>query len=386
VEQSYDVTVVGAGAAGLATALASARLGAHVALVEQRSTLGGTVTHGLIHTIAGLYDGNADYINPGLPVELAERLLKADATTRKRKMGRLWVLNAAPSLYSETVETWLRGEPNIDVHMNTAQVGAVSDGERVSHVVFRGPGGEMTIRPQVLVDCTGDATVVGSVDPALQDRDGETALAGLIVRIRNVNPEEFAFPRNVSIQRRIQGAIEDGLLPPECTGAWLDAGVFDDEIYVKFSLNVLQRPEGDPIPSKRTDLPAQLMAFLSGFEPFAGATVAEVGQLSYRDGARARGEYQLTASDVRGLSHFPDAACRCGWPIEHWDAKRNLMLEYLQGGGTYDIPVRSLKVKGIENLWAAGKCLSSDYLAQASARVSGCCWAMGEAVADAALR
>jgi hypothetical protein len=49
----------------------------------------------------------------------------------------------------------------------------------------------------------------------------------------------------------------------------------------------------------------------------------------------------------------------------------------------YQIPLRSLKVKGIENLWAAGKILSAGPLAQASARVSGSCFSMGDAVGRA---
>jgi hypothetical protein len=55
-------------------------------------------------------------------------------------------------------------------------------------------------------------------------------------------------------------------------------------------------------------------------------------------------------------------------------------LDYLPDGTFYEIPLGALRVRGLANLWAAGKCLSADIHAQASARVAGCCWSMGEAV------
>ena len=60
-----------------------------------------------------------------------------------------------------------------------------------------------------------------------------------------------------------------------------------------------------------------------------------------------------------------------------------MSLDYLPEGDYYEIPLRSLKVKGFSNLWTAGKSLSADKSAQASARVVGTCWATGEAVGKA---
>ena len=103
-----------------------------------------------------------------------------------------------------------------------------------------------------------------------------------------------------------------------------------------------------------------------------------------RDGGRVRGEYCLTETDVRQGRKFSDAACRCAWPIEYWDPEQGVSMQYLPDNTYYEIPLRALKVSGWANLWTAGKCLSADRLAQASARVAGTCWAMGEAVGRAA--
>ena len=92
----------------------------------------------------------------------------------------------------------------------------------------------------------------------------------------------------------------------------------------------------------------------------------------------------MTAEDVRTGRRFDDAACRCAWPIEYWHRERGASLEYLPDGVFYEIPLRALRVQGWRNVWAAGKCLSADRLAHASARIAGTCWAMGETAGKAA--
>src|SRR5262245_10783280 len=101
---SAPVVVCGAGAAGLAAALAAARSGAKVVLVEREPALGGTVAQALIHTLGGLYDSAGQLQNGGLPAELIERLCRADSRTRQRRLGQAWVLNVCPRVYREVVE------------------------------------------------------------------------------------------------------------------------------------------------------------------------------------------------------------------------------------------------------------------------------------------
>ena len=130
----------------------------------------------------------------------------------------------------------------------------------------------------------------------------------------------------------------------------------------------------------------ELVPFLKRFQSFSEATVTRTGKLGIRGGDRVKGEYCLTEEDVRSGRKFPDPACRCCWPIEYWDPDKGVSIEHLPVDTYYEIPLRSLKVQGIENLWVAGKSFSADIRAQASARVVGSCWSMGEATAKAAVR
>jgi hypothetical protein len=147
-------------------------------------------------------------------------------------------------------------------------------------------------------------------------------------------------------------------------------------VYVKFNLTAAAYA-----PRRWIDVMERLLAWLHSTPGFAAACIARYGRLGIRDGGRIVGEYCLTEADVVAGRRFADVACRAAWPIEHWHPETGLHLEYLPDGQDYDIPLRSLKVMGFTNLWAAGKCLSAEPRAQASARVAGTCWAMGEAVA-----
>jgi len=96
-----------------------------------------------------------------------------------------------------------------------------------------------------------------------------------------------------------------------------------------------------------------------------------------RDGGRIRGRYRLTEADLEAGCRFDDAVCAGCWPIEHWHPEQGIQLQYLPPGTRYEIPLRALQVAGIDGLYAAGKCLSAEPRAQASARVAGTCWGMG---------
>ncbi|MFW6081640.1 MAG: FAD-dependent oxidoreductase, partial [Desulfosalsimonas sp.] len=110
------------------------------------------------------------------------------------------------------------------------------------------------------------------------------------------------------------------------------------------------------------------------------ATKSGESQVLHREGVRGRGMYVLERSDVLFAKKFPDAAAKGGWPVEYWDENGNFSVKY-PAGQYYEIPKRCLKSAAIENLLMAGKSLSADSGAMASARVIGCCLATGEAAA-----
>ncbi len=271
--------------------------------------------------------------------------------------------------------------------LNTRVKSVIIDNDRVVEVVATGPNGAIRFSPKAVVDVTGTAEVVRLISPGLLQVERRMPAAGLIFRLRQVVPGSVDFPKGLGIIRAMRTAAEQGMLPANCAKAWLDVGCYEDEVYLKLFVPLCEnwRAEATSRAIERQALEARnaVVAFLRLRPGFADIMLTQTGMIGIRDGGRIRGPYCLTGSDVREARKFPDAACRCCWPIEYWDQDEGVSLEYLPEQSFYEIPLRCLRVQGFENLWAAGKCLSADSHAQASARVVGCCWSMGEAVGRA---
>ena len=367
---SRPILVVGAGAAGIGCAIAAANGGCEVILVERAREVGGTVANALIHTIGGLFDDAGKPINADLTDELRQRLSDADPRTVPRRMGRVHVLSANPRTYRDTVTRWLGETPRVRVLTETTVLDQEVGDKRIERVRLQGAFGTETIAPAAVVDATGDAEIVRQIDPALVEPGH--ALAGLVAVLRGLEPDALAFPRGVALAREIAAAVNIDALPVECAGLWPDQGVVPGEAYLKLNL---RRETFDAERMRR--VVDTLIIWLRRLPGIADARLYRIGAIGVRDGGRVRGQYRLTEDDLTSGRRFPDAVCQGCWPIEHWEPGHNLRLRYLPPGTRYDIPLRSLQVRGFSNLYAAGRCLSAEPRAQASARVAGTCWSMG---------
>ena len=361
---SGPVVVCGAGAAGIAAAISAARTHANVVLVEARPEIGGTVAHALIHTLGGLYDSRGQTLNAGLSDELERRLTQSDARAKRRQMGRLWVLSVCPRVYARVVRDWVSEYPNIQVRCGTHVSRAWTRDDYVTALELCNRAGSDQIEPAAVVDATGGAEVVRLIDSELVEDDPERAAGAWIFTLREVSPDALQFPKGLGFLRAIRAAAQAGTLPRECEKAWLDSGVSNNEVYVKLFVP-LRDGWRQTNPRSRADAQltqAAVVDFLRSTPEFAHARVDQTGELGVRDGGRIRGEYCLTADDVLAGRKFPDAACRCSWPIEYWHPEQGVSLTYLENDLYYEIPLEALKLKGYRNVWAAGKCLSADRL------------------------
>ena len=382
------VVVCGAGAAGLSAAIAAARGGSDVLLVEADAQPGGTVANALIHTLGGLFDSDGELLNDGLPRELMERLARADASVRKRKMGRVWVLQVCPNLYRRTITQWIGEEKRIKTLYDSKPVTVARSEIDLFEIEIAGAAGVARLRPRAVVDATGSAEVARLVDPQCVLDSERRAAGGWIFRLRNVSSNALESTKGLAVVRALREAAVAGTLPVECRQAWIDHGIHADEVFVKLFVPLSQRgSEGDcfkAIQRRAEATQAAVVEFLRRLPDFSQASVTETGCLGVRDGGRIRGRCVLSVDDVREGRSFDDGVCRCAWPIELWDPEQGLSIEYLRPGTSYQIPMRSLQLEGVRNFWVAGKCLSADRFAHASARVAGTCWAMGQAAGMAA--
>jgi hypothetical protein len=109
-------------------------------------------------------------------------------------------------------------------------------------------------------------------------------------------------------------------------------------------------------------------------------------QLGIRETRRIVGDHALSRDDVLGCASFADSVGVNGWPIEAHVAG-DVIFEFPpipESRGFNELPYRMLLPQGIDNLLVAGRCASMTHEGQSAARVSGACFAMGEAAGVAA--
>jgi hypothetical protein len=126
----------------------------------------------------------------------------------------------------------------------------------------------------------------------------------------------------------------------------------------------------------------QIAEFLRRYVPgFEESYAAQSGiNVGVRETRRIVGEYQLTANDVLGARKFSDAIARGAYPIDiHNPAGTGTVLKRLPPGEAYDVPLRCLLPKQVENLLVAGRCISGTHEAHSSYRVMPIVMATGHA-------
>lgn len=347
-----DIAVIGAGSAGIAAAVCAARAGAKTLLLDARPAPGGTGGFSGLTTLCGLYDDAGDFLNEGFAREFVEALTERGAMLRAPiKMGRVWVLSYRPERFRAVAANLISTTPNLHSQWNTTLSEVVAANGRIVSV-----GG---IQVGAVIDCTGTAEIATAIGAETFATDECTQSPAVVFPLRNVTrPLETA----ADMAQVLLPLARVGFPPLN-----LQASLTPGEFTAKFAGTPEQVPQ----------LLAFLRANIHGFE--GCETSQKEFTVSCRAGRMIVGQYVLTGADVLAGRKFPDAVARGAWPIEQWDAKGAVRFKYLPAGTHYEIPARSLRAARVENLFMAGKTISADVDAIASARVMGTCLATGAA-------
>jgi hypothetical protein len=108
-------------------------------------------------------------------------------------------------------------------------------------------------------------------------------------------------------------------------------------------------------------------------------------QIGVRESRRILGDYVLTADDVLSGRKFPDGICRGNYPLDiHNPTGSGTVIKGLPPGASYEIPFRSLLVRGLANVLVASRCISATHEAHSSLRIMPIVTAIGEAAGAAA--
>jgi hypothetical protein len=396
---TYDVVVVGGGAAGLAAAIAAGRAGARTALVERYGFLGGLATAGMVSTICGLYHGSSsgelEPINEGFAEAFARRLSAMPGCQKPVRRGRSVVLPYTPFAFACLADELVAAVAPLDVYLHAYLVGVDTAPARIEGLRISTWERSLELRASVVVDTSGDAVVARQAGAATDTAPlAHRQLPSLIFVLQQVDTAALGAGPRVAVLRALLAAERDGRLPPGASNVTLGLSPQPGELVGKLALDGLASgfsERRDFLTAAEQEGRRRVLAvteLLKTLPAFGRAFVSHVAaQVGVRESWRVIGRYQLTREDVLAARQFDDGVARAAWPIELWHAGHlGATYEYLEDGQTYEIPLRSLQARDVENLFVAGRCMSATHEALGSARVIGTCLATGEAVGMAAAR
>ena len=403
---SYDVVVLGGGPAGMTAAAAAARAGARCLLVERYGFLGGMGTAAGVTNFCGLFAnvrGEHRRVVHGLADELLDRMRALDGLNEPHLvLGRIMAQAYDMSAFKLAADGLLLSQgAAVLFHALVVDVAKADDG-RIDAVVVETKSGRRAIRARVFVDCTGDGDVGHRARVPMEqgDDDGHLLYPTLMFRVGNVDAAragdawrtipalmdaaeasgEYRFPRRGAIVRPQRHAYEWRVNVTQMRNA--DGTAVD-------GTDARSLSNGESEGRRQiVDYLRFLRAKVPGFEAAYALDIAP--QLGIRETRRLVGEAMLTADDVIGCADFDDTIGVNGWPLEQHVAGDVRWGFAPEGSRGYNqLPYRMLVPRrtsrgGVDNLLVAGRCASMTHDGQSAARVSGACFAMGEAAGVAA--
>lgn len=379
-----DILVIGGGTAGVVAAIQAGRTGRKTILVENGSQLGGVTTTGGVN-FPGIFFAWGKQVIGGIGWELVQEAVAMNDDPlpnvsiphgrqhwrhQVRVNGQLYAMLAEEKVLDAGVEIRYYETPTV--------IKQVKNGWEVTTI---GKGTETIIRAGQVIDCTGNAFAASLAGfPVL--REAEIQPGTLQFKLGGYDPDKLDYKM---IEARYAEEVQKGnLVKKEFLSV---SGVLR-----KYGDNVQHVAGADSTTSEthtlanirgRTSL-LKMLRFLRTLPGLEKTHLEDVqNETAVRETYRIDGEYLITHEDYVTGKVFDDAVSYSYYPIDLHDDK-GVIPKHLVDGVVPTIPLRALAPKGSRNFLVAGRCLSSDRLANSALRVQASCMGMGQAAAAAA--
>lgn len=381
-----DVAVIGGGMSGICAAIAAARNGSKVVLVQNRSRLGGNASSEIRMHISGATALRQVWRETGI----LEEIMLDDSVLNQQ--------NAYP-MFDFVMYDKVVAEPNITLLLDTALYDAKADGRKVRSVTaFCSPTEEIyEITAKHFADCTGDGTLA--------------ALAGAeYMRGREAEShwnESLGFPAadEKGMGNSLLFMADDFKKPmPFVAPKWARKYEFEDFRHRGVSSFeygywwIELGGEYDAVGDGQK-LRHELLAILFGVWDYVKNSgnhpESETWALTWvgmiqgkRESRRIKGDLIMTQRDVQIPQKYADGVAYGGWSLDDhppagMDDTSLKPCRQIPLKGPYAIPLKSLYSKDFDNLWMAGRNISVSHVALSSTRVMATCATLGQAVGTA---
>ena len=389
-----DVLVCGGGLAGTMAAVAAAREGAEVSLVERYGFLGGNASAGAVAQFNSWQTGGGRRVVAGLATEVVERLARYNGARPHEiftmgtgtKMDRVEYAPEMLKLVLDDMVTEAGVRPLL--HANLADVTA-SD-RSIDSVTLLTRSGMLEVRPRVVVDASGDLDPMRRAGAAfLGLEEGEQLQpATMMFRFGPVDFGRFNAIPHEEITALARRGFEQGDLAREALHCARDP--FTDDGW--FNISRLGIDATDALALSRGEIEGRrqawraacyLRAAVPGCEH--GALRAFATQLGVRETRRIQGDHVLTAEELSKPEQFADSIAAGAYPIDiHAASGGAFHVQYFEDDHAYQIPYRSLIPVSFDNALVAGRGLSATHTALGAVRVMTILMAVGQGAGTAA--
>lgn len=351
--ENYDVIVCGAGCAGFCAAVAAARQGARVALVEKYNGPGGILTvlgSCSIDQFNDPFRPDKKMVIGGIGWELVLRLHREgfahipdmDAPYERHDQ---YGVKVNPVAAAKIMDDMLL-ESGVTLYYGQSLVAAEREGDEISGTLIATKTGLKKLRAKLYMDCTGDGDLAAFAGASFAAGDGcGTFQPGTL---------------------RYYPAVEG-------TDRILDHG--DNRNHVGIDVT-----DSDSITASEIASRKMIYEQMRSGEKIMAVAPA----VAPREGRRIAGLTELSAEDYCAGRVFPDSVCYSFWFVDIHREGQASFIRYITHGRTPTIRLSNMISKDLSNMMMAGRCVSSDRAANSALRVKASCMAMGQAAGTAA--
>lgn len=379
----YDVIVAGGGTGGVPAAVAAARNGAKVLLVERYGFLGGMATSGLVYPYMK-YSAGDKVITQGLFSEFLDRLEKAGGLDKNRHNFDDEIMRCLLDRFAL--------DAGVDLFFHALVIGVSKAKGRIRSIKVSHKGGMETFSAGLFIDATGDGDLAAMAGAKIKiGREKDHGCQPMTTSFRMAGVDAARMPAREEINRLFDMAKADGTVKnPRENVLWFrwmrpDVIHFNTTRVVRKSAVDGRELSEAEVEGRRQVL--EMASFLKNRVPgFEKSWLMKSGtQIGVRESRRVMGRYVLTAKDVLSGRRFEDGIACSSYCIDiHSPDGSGTDLRYLKEGEYYTIPYRCILPKGLDNLLIASRGISSDHEAHSSLRIMPVVWAIGEAAGTAA--
>lgn len=389
-----DVLVCGGGVAGTIAAVAAARQGARVLLVERYGFLGGNATAGAVAQFNSWQTEAGRRVVAGMAQEVVDRLRVYGAAAAHdvfvmstgHTMDRV---EYAPEVLKLVLDDMV-AEAGVQTLLHASVLDVVCQGPRIEAVQVLTKGGVLRLEGRVVIDASGDIDVLHRAGARFLELGTNEALqpATMMFRFGPVDTARFQALTPGELGTLAARGYAQGALARAALHAARDP--FSSDYW--FNISRLAIDATDPFALSQAEIEGRRQAWRACQYLRTQVPGCETGQLrqfatqvGVRETRRVYGEHVLTAEELLAPAQFDDAIAAGAYPIDiHPASGGELIYRPLGKEHAYQIPYRSLIPLGLSNALAAGRGVSATHDALAAIRVMTISMAVGQACGTAA--